>query len=67
MSNAMFCYQCQETVGNKGCTQMGVCGKKPQVRLVTRKPVTAGGAELEENPRARSAKLRVAEKCGFDL
>ena len=44
-----------------------VCGKKPQVRLVTRKPVTAGGAELEENPRARSAKLRVAEKCGFDL
>ena len=45
----------------------GVCGKKPQVRLVTRKPVTAGGAELKENPRARSAKLRVAEKCGFDL
>ena len=44
-----------------------VCGKKPQVRLVTRKPVTAGGAELEENPRARSAKLRVAEKFGFDL
>lgn len=28
MSNAMFCYQCQETVGNKGCTQVGVCGKK---------------------------------------
>ena len=46
---------------------VGVGGKKPQVRLGTRKPVTAGGAELEENPRARSAKLRVAEKCGFDL
>ena len=30
MSNAMFCYQCQETVGNKGCTQVGVCGKKPE-------------------------------------
>ena len=44
-----------------------VCGRKPQVRLVTRKPITADGAELEENPRARSAKLRVAEKCGFDL
>ena len=30
MSNAMFCYQCQETVGNKGCTHVGVCGKKPE-------------------------------------
>ena len=30
MSNAMFCYQCQETVGNKSCTQVGVCGKKPE-------------------------------------
>ena len=39
-----------------------VCGRKPQVRLITRKPITAGPAELEENPRARSAKLRVAEK-----
>jgi hydroxylamine reductase len=27
----MFCYQCQETAGNKGCTQMGVCGKNPEV------------------------------------
>lgn len=27
----MFCYQCQETAGNKGCTTMGVCGKNPQV------------------------------------
>ncbi|MDD4700792.1 MAG: hydroxylamine reductase [Desulfovibrio sp.] len=26
----MFCFQCQETVGNKGCTQVGVCGKKPE-------------------------------------
>ncbi|MBQ9452570.1 MAG: hydroxylamine reductase [Desulfovibrio sp.] len=26
----MFCYQCQETAGNKGCTQVGVCGKKPE-------------------------------------
>lgn len=52
----------------RGCTcppnfPVCVCGKKPQVRLVTRKPIIADSAELEENPRARSAKLRVAEKC----
>lgn len=31
MENKMFCYQCQETAGCKGCTMMGVCGKKPDV------------------------------------
>ncbi|MGP2527024.1 hydroxylamine reductase [Acidaminococcus sp. LBK-2] len=31
MENKMFCYQCQETAGCKGCTVMGVCGKKPEV------------------------------------
>ena len=57
----------------KGCTcppefPVCVCGKKPRIRLVNRKPITADGAELADNPRARSAKLRVAEKCGaFDL
>jgi len=39
-----------------------VCGKKPVVRLVPRKPVTASDEELSENPRARSATLRIAEK-----
>ena len=39
-----------------------VCGRKPKMRLVTRKPVVSGDGELTENPRARSAKLRVAEK-----
>ena len=39
-----------------------VCGKKPQVKIITRKPIVSGAEELEENPRARSAKLRVAEK-----
>lgn len=31
MENKMFCFQCQETVGCKGCTRVGVCGKKPEV------------------------------------
>ena len=31
MSDKMFCFQCQETAGNKGCTLQGVCGKKPEV------------------------------------
>lgn len=39
-----------------------VCGKKPVVRLVNRKPILPSKVELEENPRSRSAKLRVAEK-----
>ena len=51
----------------QGCTcppdfPVCVCGKKPQVKLVNKKPIVSGAAELEENPRARSAKLRVAEK-----
>ena len=39
-----------------------VCGKKPSVRLVTRKPITASTEELEQNPRSRSASLRIVEK-----
>ena len=51
----------------KGCTcppefPVCVCGKKPEVRLITKKPIVSKEAELEENPRARSAKLRVCEK-----
>ena len=50
-----------------GCTcppefPVCVCGKKPKLTLVSRKPIVSGPAELEENPRARSAKLRVAER-----
>lgn len=39
-----------------------VCGKKPVVKLVTRKPITASVEELEQNPRSRSASLRIVEK-----
>ena len=51
----------------KGCTcppnfPVCVCGKKPKVQLVNRKPVTSTQEELDRNPRARSAKLRVCEK-----
>ena len=51
----------------RGCTcppnfPVCVCGKKPQVKLITRKPIVSGDEELERNPRARSAKLRICEK-----
>lgn len=39
-----------------------VCGKKPQGVVVTKKPILPSEQELEENPRSRSAKLRVCEK-----
>ena len=39
-----------------------ICGKKPQITLKPRKPILPSQEELERNPRARSAKLRVAEK-----
>ena len=51
----------------KGCTcppdfPVCVCGKKPVIRLVNKKPIVSGEEELNENARARSAKLRIAEK-----
>ena len=39
-----------------------VCGRKPQVDILTRKPIVAAPQELERNPRARSAKLRICQK-----
>ncbi len=51
----------------RGCTcppefPVCVCGNKPKVKLITRKPVTASAEELAANPRSRSAKLRVCQK-----
>jgi len=39
-----------------------ICGKKPKARLVNRKPIVSTEKELEDNPRSRSAKLRVLQK-----
>lgn len=38
------------------------CGEKPRIKILTKRPITAGEEELARNPRARSAKLRVIEK-----
>ena len=51
----------------EGCTcpkdfPVCVCGKKPRAVLITKKPITPDAVEIEENPRSRSAKLRIAEK-----
>ena len=50
-----------------GCTcpknfPICVCGNKPKVKIITKKPILPSSRELEENPRSRSAKLRIAEK-----
>ena len=39
-----------------------VCGNKPKVKIITKKPILPSEEELLENPRSRSAKLRIAEK-----
>lgn len=39
-----------------------VCGNKKEVKVITRKPILPTSEELEENPRARSSKLRIAQK-----
>lgn len=51
----------------KGCTcpadfPVCACGKKPQVKIITRKPILPSGEEIRINSRSKSAKLRVCEK-----
>ncbi|MBO5252677.1 MAG: 16S rRNA (cytosine(1402)-N(4))-methyltransferase, partial [Clostridia bacterium] len=53
-----------------GCTcpkdfPVCVCGKKPQGRLIYKKGLAPSEAELKDNPRARSARLRVIEKIAY--
>lgn len=50
-----------------GCTcprsfPVCVCGKKPRISLINKKPILPTEQELQDNPRSRSAKLRIAEK-----
>ena len=52
---------------SQGCTcprdfPICVCGKKPEIKETAKKPILPSAEELENNPRSRSAKLRVAEK-----
>ena len=55
---------------SRGCTcppdfPVCTCKKVPTLRIINGKPITPAEAELRENPRSRSAKLRVAEKTGY--
>ena len=58
MDNKMFCYQCQETAGCKGCTVVGVCGKQPDVAAMqdllvwVTKGISAVTTRLREEGRA---------------
>lgn len=63
MENKMFCYQCQETAGCRGCTVSGVCGKKPEVAAMqdllvyVTKGVSAISSRLREEGKEVSAEV----------
>jgi 16S rRNA (cytosine1402-N4)-methyltransferase len=56
----------------RGCTcppelPQCICGKKPTLKIITRKPIIPSPEEIAANPRSRSARLRAAEKTGEDV
>ena len=63
MNQTMFCYQCQETAGCKGCTMSGVCGKKPDVAAMqdllvyVTKGISAITTALRQEGKQVSAKI----------
>ena len=63
MEQKMFCYQCQETAGCKGCTMSGVCGKKPDVAamqdllIYVTKGISAITTALRQEGKQVSAKI----------
>ena len=63
MENKMFCYQCQETAGCRGCTMVGVCGKKPDVAAMqdllvyVRKGISAVTTALRQEGKRVAAEI----------
>ena len=63
MNQTMFCYQCQETAGCKGCTMSGICGKKPDVAamqdllIYVTKGISAITTALRQEGKQVSAKI----------
>ena len=64
MENKMFCFQCQETAGGKGCTQVGVCGKKPEIAALQDLLlyVTKGLGEIVRRERRLTPQRRTASR-----
>ena len=74
MENKMFCFQCQETAGCKGCTVMGVCGKTPEVAglqdllIYVTKGLSAVTSRLQTEGilQVKGRDIRVVDKGAFE-
>lgn len=65
MENKMFCYQCQETAGCKGCTQAGVCGKKPEVAAMQDLLVYVTKGLSAVTTRLREEEKRISKQVNY--